>query len=164
MRLIQELAQRDAQVGVIGLDYVGLPLALEGAKVGFRVCGVDNSEEVVRRVKECPPACQDATPEFSVNGYKMPSQEMIDELLASTDCVVLVTNHSAYPHERIAEKAKALIDARNAVGRWNGHIRTGLTSIHEDGRMAETTKNADFPFHRIDGQLLQHGGLGGVES
>jgi len=54
-------------------------------------------------------------PEFSANGYRMHSQQMTEELLASSDCVVLVTNHSAYPHERIAEKAKILIDTRNAL-------------------------------------------------
>jgi UDP-N-acetyl-D-glucosamine dehydrogenase len=40
-RLEQRLKDRTAEVGVIGLGYVGLPLAVEFAKAGFTVTGVD---------------------------------------------------------------------------------------------------------------------------
>jgi UDP-N-acetyl-D-glucosamine dehydrogenase len=41
-RVLQErIVKRDYQVGVIGLGYVGLPLALRFAEVGFPVLGVD---------------------------------------------------------------------------------------------------------------------------
>jgi UDP-N-acetyl-D-glucosamine dehydrogenase len=46
-RLIQRLAARDATFAVIGLGYVGLPLAMEFAEAGFRVVGYDVSERVV---------------------------------------------------------------------------------------------------------------------
>ena len=36
---------RDARIGVIGLGYVGLPLALELANTGFRVTGFDIDPE-----------------------------------------------------------------------------------------------------------------------
>src|SRR6476469_8805974 len=45
-RLLAKLADRKACVGVIGLGYVGLPLAVEFAKAGFRVIGYDVSERV----------------------------------------------------------------------------------------------------------------------
>jgi len=46
-RLIALIKNRKAHVGVIGLGYVGLPLAVEFAKAGFHVTGVDvNSEKV----------------------------------------------------------------------------------------------------------------------
>ncbi|MEE8474427.1 MAG: nucleotide sugar dehydrogenase [Myxococcota bacterium] len=45
MNRLQELGERidahDARIGVIGLGYVGLPLAVEFAKAGFRVTGFD---------------------------------------------------------------------------------------------------------------------------
>jgi UDP-N-acetyl-D-glucosamine dehydrogenase len=46
-QLVQRLAARDATVAVIGLGYVGLPLAMEFAEAGFRVIGYDVSERVV---------------------------------------------------------------------------------------------------------------------
>jgi len=40
-RLIDRLKNRTAVIGVIGLGYVGLPLALRFTEVGYRVCGLD---------------------------------------------------------------------------------------------------------------------------
>src|SRR5579872_643782 len=39
--LLQRIEQRSALVGIIGLGYVGLPLAVEFARAGFRVLGCD---------------------------------------------------------------------------------------------------------------------------
>ena len=41
----EKLLHRTAVVGVVGMGYVGLPLAVEKAKVGFRVLGFDRNEE-----------------------------------------------------------------------------------------------------------------------
>ena len=41
MQLRQKIEQRQAKVGIIGLGYVGLPLAVEFAKAGFDVTGFD---------------------------------------------------------------------------------------------------------------------------
>jgi UDP-N-acetyl-D-glucosamine dehydrogenase len=45
--LLAKLNERKACIGVVGLGYVGLPLALEFAKAGFRVIGYDVSQPVV---------------------------------------------------------------------------------------------------------------------
>ncbi len=46
-QLLRKLDERSAVIGVVGLGYVGLPLALEFARAGFRVIGYDVSERVV---------------------------------------------------------------------------------------------------------------------
>jgi UDP-N-acetyl-D-glucosamine dehydrogenase len=46
-QLAGKLRNRSAEVGVIGLGYVGLPLAVEFAKAGFRVTGIDVQEQKV---------------------------------------------------------------------------------------------------------------------
>src|SRR5450755_3909330 len=48
--LAAKIRGRRARVGVVGLGYVGLPLAVEFARAGFTVTGIDTSEEKVRRV------------------------------------------------------------------------------------------------------------------
>src|ERR1022692_281525 len=48
--LAEKIRSRRARVGVVGLGYVGLPLAVEFAAAGFTVTGIDISEEKVRRV------------------------------------------------------------------------------------------------------------------
>ncbi|MEO5903970.1 MAG: nucleotide sugar dehydrogenase [Gemmatimonadaceae bacterium] len=49
-QLLAKLEGRTACIGVVGLGYVGLPLALEFAKVGFNVIGYDVSEPVVKNL------------------------------------------------------------------------------------------------------------------
>ena len=48
--LQQRIESRDAQVGVIGLGYVGLPLAIEFAGAGFSVVGFDLDRQKVEAV------------------------------------------------------------------------------------------------------------------
>jgi UDP-N-acetyl-D-glucosamine dehydrogenase len=49
-QLLARIRDRKATVGIIGLGYVGLPLAIEFAKAGFHVIGYDISERVVGRL------------------------------------------------------------------------------------------------------------------
>jgi UDP-N-acetyl-D-glucosamine dehydrogenase len=48
--LLARLSSRDAHVGVVGLGYVGLPLAVEFAEAGFTVIGIDVSVEKVTQL------------------------------------------------------------------------------------------------------------------
>jgi len=50
MDFIDKLGSREATVGVVGLGYVGLPLAVEFADAGFDVIGVDVSREKVDQI------------------------------------------------------------------------------------------------------------------
>lgn len=50
MNLKQKLLNRTATLGVVGLGYVGLPLAVEKAKAGFKVLGFDVQEQKVDMV------------------------------------------------------------------------------------------------------------------
>lgn len=46
-RLLQKIADREARVGIVGLGYVGLPLALAFAEAGFETIGVDVDRQKV---------------------------------------------------------------------------------------------------------------------
>ncbi len=50
-QLEEKLRARTAKVGVAGLGYVGLPLAVEFARAGFHVTGIDVSETKVGRLR-----------------------------------------------------------------------------------------------------------------
>ena len=50
LRLAEKIRNRTARVGIVGLGYVGLPLAVEFAKAGFDVTGIDLSDQKVSKV------------------------------------------------------------------------------------------------------------------
>jgi UDP-N-acetyl-D-glucosamine dehydrogenase len=61
--LLQKIADHSAVVGVIGMGYVGLPLAVEFAKGGYTVIGFDVSERVVSTLMSGKSHIQDVTSE-----------------------------------------------------------------------------------------------------
>jgi len=50
MTLLERIERREAKVALIGLGYVGLPLAVEQAKAGFSVIGIDRNADRVAMV------------------------------------------------------------------------------------------------------------------
>ena len=50
--LLKKISSKEIKVGVVGLGYVGLPLAVEKAKAGFKTIGFDVQEEKVKLVNE----------------------------------------------------------------------------------------------------------------
>lgn len=50
--LLEKIANKEIVVGVVGLGYVGLPLAVEKAKVGFKTIGFDVQSEKVAMVND----------------------------------------------------------------------------------------------------------------
>ncbi|MFC3039863.1 nucleotide sugar dehydrogenase [Virgibacillus xinjiangensis] len=51
-QLIEKLENKTAVIGVVGLGYVGLPLAVEKAKAGYKVIGFDIQQEKVEEVNQ----------------------------------------------------------------------------------------------------------------
>ena len=49
--LMNKLEARTARVGIVGLGYVGLPLAMEFAKAGFRVTGIDLQPSKIAQIR-----------------------------------------------------------------------------------------------------------------
>ena len=50
MNLIDKINDKTAKVGVIGLGYVGLPLAIEFTNAGYEVTGIDVDEKKVNQI------------------------------------------------------------------------------------------------------------------
>ena len=50
--LLKKIEEKSIVVGVVGLGYVGLPLAVEKAKAGFKTIGFDVQDEKVKLVNE----------------------------------------------------------------------------------------------------------------
>ena len=67
-QLLDKIHDRSAVVGIVGLGYVGLPLAMEFARAGFRVVGFDVSTRVVDTLNAGRSHIQDV-PHEAVAGF-----------------------------------------------------------------------------------------------
>jgi len=61
--LLEKIKSKTAKVGVIGLGYVGLPLAVEKAKAGFTVLGFDIQQQKVDKISRGENYIGDVVPE-----------------------------------------------------------------------------------------------------
>lgn len=52
MDLIKKIKERNANIGIIGLGYVGLPLVIEFCRAGFNVTGFDIDEDKIKLLKK----------------------------------------------------------------------------------------------------------------
>ena len=50
--ILQKIKTKEAHIGIIGLGYVGLPLAIEFCKAGFSVIGLDTDQEKINLLSQ----------------------------------------------------------------------------------------------------------------
>lgn len=68
--IIQKIEQRKTKVGIIGLGYVGLPLALEFCKAGFSVTGIDLDKRKITSIENGKSYIEDSTDEEILTAVK----------------------------------------------------------------------------------------------
>jgi len=90
MSLREKIESREAVVAVVGLGYVGLPLALSFCEAGFRVVGIDRDRSRVESINRGVSYVQDVCSEFLTRyteGVERCSTESIPagKLKATTD-------------------------------------------------------------------------------
>jgi len=59
--MLDRIRNKKATIGIIGLGYVGLPLAVETAKAGFKVIGIDTDNKKVDKIKRGDSYVQDVS-------------------------------------------------------------------------------------------------------
>ena len=99
MGLKERIDSGQAVLGVVGLGYVGLPLAVEMAKAGHRVVGIDISAEKVALVN----AGKSYIPD-------VPTEEMAP--LVAAGLITATTDFSARP---ITSKALVISSLNSAI-------------------------------------------------
>ena len=56
-------------------------------------------------------------PSLTIDGRTLESVDLSDDVLKSADCVLILTDHTAYDFDRIASSAQLVVDTRNAIKR-----------------------------------------------
>jgi UDP-N-acetyl-D-glucosamine dehydrogenase len=130
------LASREARVGVVGLGYVGLPLAVEFARAGFRVTGIDLDARKVAAINEGRSYIQDV-PTADVARFQQAGR------LAATadpaDVGLLDTINICVPTPLRKTKDPDLSYVVSAVEMIAEHLRPGQLVILESTTYPGTT-------------------------
>jgi len=140
--LKKKIVDRSARLGVIGLGYVGLPLALEMAREGFQVTGIDIDRERIDSINAGMSYVLDAPSETlrallaagKINATS--SLEAITELDTVSICVPTPLKKTRDPD------LSYVIAATEAVG---NHLRPGQLIILESTTYPGTTQEVVLP-------------------
>ena len=87
--LLEKIKRKEALVAVIGLGYIGLPLAVENAKAGYKVIGLDNQENRVHMVNSSISYIVDVDNEDLANALNKGFLEATTDysILKKVDCI-----------------------------------------------------------------------------
>jgi UDP-N-acetyl-D-glucosamine dehydrogenase len=147
--LKKRIRTRTAKTGIIGLGYVGLPLALEMAKAGFQVTGIDLSQVKVNALNRGVSYIPDV-PSQTVESFVAAERLRATQSLAAVG--ELDTINICVPTPLRKNKDPELSYIIAAVEVIRNHIRAGQLIILESTTYPGTTREVVLP-------ILEESGL-----
>jgi UDP-N-acetyl-D-glucosamine dehydrogenase len=140
--LSEKISNRTARVGVVGLGYVGLPLAVEFAKAGFPVTGIDLVDSKVARINAGDSYIQDIAREevaHLVEANKLTATtdfSIISELDTINICVPTPLRKTKDPD------MSYIVSACQEIGKY---FHPGMLAILESTTYPGTTEEVVLP-------------------
>ena len=150
-RLLRRIAGRDLQVGVIGLGYVGLPLAVAFAEAGYRVMGIDINARKVAAIREGRSYVEDVAPErlaAQVESGRLEATQsyaVLDSCDAVSICVPTPLTKTRAPD------VSHILDAADKIGR---HLHAGMLVVLESTTYPGTTTEVILPRISSEADLI----------
>src|SRR3954447_7373944 len=136
----ERVASREAKLGIIGLGYAGLPLAMLFAEVGFGVTGIDLNESRVRAVGEGRSYLVDVPTERyqGVDGRLRATADyaQVEELDALTICVPTPLSKTRTPD------ISYIVSAAESVA---SHLKGGQLIVLQSTTYPGTTEEIVLP-------------------
>ncbi len=146
--LRDKIRNRKARVGVIGLGYVGLPLAMSFAKKGFVVTGIDVDQTKIERLKKGQSYILDVRSEVLKEALrKKLFHATVDfKVLTSLDAIIICV---PTPLSKTKEPdISYVIDASKKVAK---HLKKGQLVVLESTTYPGTTEEVVLPILKRSG-------------
>jgi UDP-N-acetyl-D-glucosamine dehydrogenase len=153
MALREKITTHTALVGVVGIGYVGLPLAVEKAKVGYRVVGFDRNAIRVAQVNQGSNYIRD------VDDDELAKMVANERLTATTDfaglanCDIIII---CVPTPLTQNKDPDISYIRNVGGEIARRLRPGQLICLESTTYPGTTEEVLLPMFAQTGLKVGH--------
>ena len=147
---IAELASGDVVFGVVGLGYVGLPLAVEAAKAGIRVIGFDTAAEVAAGVDQGRSHIPDVSRREMEEARRGGGLEATTDMSRLGECDVISICVPTPLSKTRDPDISSVLTAAEAVG---SRLSKGQLIVLESTTYPGTTRDAVLPILSRDGLL-----------
>jgi UDP-N-acetyl-D-glucosamine dehydrogenase len=148
MTLAQRIADKSATVGIVGLGYVGLPLAVHLARTGYHVTGIDISEQKAAAINRGESYIQDiAAPAIAeqVHAGRLQATSQYDNA-ANLDIIFICV-----PTPYNESKAPDITYIQNAAHSIAAHLRPGQLIVLQSTTYPGTTEEDVLPILESSG-------------
>lgn len=140
-KLLKKIIDKTAVMGVIGLGYVGLPLAVEAARAGYRTFGFELDNEKVNMVNKGISYIGDVLPSnlrTVVNSGELQATEELG-LIQEVDCLAICVPTPLDKHNQ--PDISCIIKATEDIGKyWHKGMLIVLESTTYPGTTEEAVK------------------------
>lgn len=140
--LIYKINNKTATVGIVGLGYVGLPLAVEFAKSGYRVLGFDIQQKKVNMINNCENYISDVVNEelkFVIENRRLKASNEI-KFLKDTDVILICV---PTPLDKYQQPDISYVkESAESVGKY---LHEGMLVILESTTYPGTTEELVLP-------------------
>ena len=153
MNLKNKIENRDAQIGVIGLGYVGLPLAMEFVRAGFHVTGIDVDQEKVKKLNRGENYIQDIKDDSVKNAVEM------NQLSATSDFSVIQNLDAIFicvPTPLNKQKNPDISFINQVMGNMKDFIHHDMLIVLESTSYPGTTRELILPEMESKGLRVGH--------
>jgi UDP-N-acetyl-D-glucosamine dehydrogenase len=151
MNLIEKIDTRSAKIGVIGLGYVGLPLAMEFVKAGYNVAGIDIDENKIKSLNNGENYINDVNDKNLKNAVKK-------SLLKGTTDFSTVKNLDAIsicvPTPLNKEKNPDISFIVSVMDRIKDYLHPNMIIILESTTYPGSTRELILPYIQNDNLIL----------
>jgi UDP-N-acetyl-D-glucosamine dehydrogenase len=151
MNLLEKIDTRTAKVGVIGLGYVGLPLAMEFVKSGYEVLGIDIDKNKINSINDGKNYINDVNDKILKNAVKKglfqgtTDFRRVKELDAVSICVPTPLNKEKNPD--ISFIVSVMDEIKN-------YLHTNMIIILESTTYPGSTRELILPYIENDDLIL----------
>ena len=153
-RLLERIDQKEMTVAVIGLGYVGLPLAVVLAESGYKVTGIDVNESKVRMINRGLSYVEDISDDRLSHLVQSGHLQAVTEYDAIDDCQAVSICVPTPLRKTKAPDVSYIMDATDAVAQ---HLHTGLVVVLESTTYPGTTTELMLPRFKQEAPALQVG-------
>ena len=149
--LTEQIASRNLRIAVLGLGYVGLPLAVAFAEAGFRVIGVDVDEKKVRLINRGISYVEDMSNDRLASQVTVGTLEATSKFDALDTCDAVSICVPTPLRKTGAPDVSYILDATDAVTK---HLHPGMLIVLESTTYPGTTTEVILPrFQQERGDL-----------
>ena len=151
MSLIDKINNKSAKIGVVGLGYVGLPLAVEFANAGYVTTGIDIDDNKVKSIKNGENYIKDVNNDLLKNlvDRKLFSATSDFSIVANLDCISICV-----PTPLNKEKNPDISYIVSVMDAIKDHLHSNMLIVLESTTYPGSTKELILPYIAKNNNLI----------